>query len=160
MLRMFPGPGGCSLSVLNTGPSSEELTGVSDHDPEHIPRVWPMGPQFSNQSCPSQLTTSFSSVHSHRAPSCVTQRAGPGFGTGYGVHGWGSAVWGAVGATRVFTGGLGRQRFFHSIVIAALGWVPRWREDQPSQPALSIPGGETLGPLGRWEGLFGIQPGA
>lgn len=30
---------GCSLSALNIGPSSEELTGVSDHDPEHIPRV-------------------------------------------------------------------------------------------------------------------------
>ena len=49
---------------------------------------------------------------------------------------------------------LGRQLFFCSIVIAALGWVLRWRKDQPSQPALSIPEGEMLGPPGRWEGLF------
>lgn len=133
---MFPGPRGCSLSVLNTGPSSEELTGVSDHDPEHIPRVWPMGPQFSNQSCPSQLTTSFSSVHSHRAPSCVTQRAGPGFGTGYGVHGWGPAVWGAVGATRVFTGGVGETTLLPLNSHCCIGLGPEM-EGGPAFPTCS-----------------------
>ena len=36
---------GCSLSALNTGLSSVELTGVSEHNPEHIPSVWPVRPQ-------------------------------------------------------------------------------------------------------------------
>ena len=160
MLRMCPGPEGCSLSVLNTGPSSEELTGVSDHDPEHIPRVWPMGlssptkaiplssPPVSLQYTPIELLPA-----SPKGLVLVLVRAMVSMA---GVQLCGE-LW---GPPESLLGGLGRQLFFHSIVIAALGWVPRWREDQPSQPALSIPGGETLGPPGRWEGLFGIQPGA
>ena len=55
-------------------------------------------------------------------------------GTGYGVHGWGPGVWGAVGPTRVFTGVVGETTILPLNSHCCTGLGPEM-EGGPAFPA-------------------------